>query len=51
MPSLACFEVALPIIAGQVGVDDGALLPLGEPLVGEVGGAPTPLGFWTLVRV
>ena len=27
MPSLACFEVALPLIAGQVSVDDGASLP------------------------
>ena len=33
MPSLACFEVAHPLIAGQVSVDDGALLPLGGPLV------------------
>ena len=33
MPSLACFEVALPLIAGQVSVDDGASLPLGGPLV------------------
>ena len=29
----ACFEVALPLIAGQVSVDDGASLPLGGPLV------------------
>ena len=27
------FKVALPIIVGQVGVDDGASLPLGGPLV------------------
>ena len=33
MPSLACFEVALPLTAGQVGVDDGASLPLDGLLV------------------
>ena len=33
MPSLACFEVAHPLIAGQVSVDYGASLPLGGPLV------------------
>ena len=33
MPSLACFEVALPLIAGQVSVDDGASLLLGGSLV------------------